>query len=779
MRVGGVDVTVVNVFYACGGEDDLEAFPTVGDRAYRLSIDDSRTCSACAKAWTEELMTRRKRGDFSRSSRSGLSNGRDGGRIIVTASGPVSEEESPVQPLEPSSQALEPSSSSSSSSLESSALSPSVAKLPLRLMYAGKSSPESPKPWLPWSYRRRDYYHKGVYYYLNCQSHLFVSLASPVASPVPQRETALIDPVIGVADAKDKAKKRRKKKPKACECVEAVSKSKGAMVTKLLKKKEGDEDDDKNHQVTEGRERSGEPPSTPVPSSASASSPAPSSPPSSSPQFADFANAVVICPYAFKGCTHTCTRDKVSDHMRVCAYVGGYSSSPPASSPPTFTDFGKRVVICPYAFKGCTHTCTRDEVSDHLRVCAYVGDNAEMTAGYGYPPGVVWSAPASTFASTYEDSLVMCPYSVVGCNHACRRSELSDHMYACAYGVTGKERNQMIERGINRVIVVREAERERVRRGRMTFDETGEAGRKVSQEKRRRLHELLKRQINKSLSSLHSSVSSHSYLSGLRSSSLLPARSLAFREVSSIVRDVWSGSARAALYGSCATGLDTGKSDVDVVVIFKEEADHFIAPASTTPAAADFSEAEICALPPTLPLATKPSPSTSASSAPHGPSIESRSISTLAAEMSRLPWVKIKAVVEHGLVPVLKAIAYIKKDGTGVVDVNDSEEASANSERCRDVVAVPLDISIYGSAHSGIASTSLIKQLTAHIPTLRPIVLVLKDLLVKTELNDPFDGGLSSYGLVLMCAFVIIKSQRSEGDDQQGDVCQAQADGKS
>ena len=73
---------------------------------------------------------------------------------------------------------------------------------------------------------------------------------------------------------------------------------------------------------------------------------------------------------------------------------------------------------------------------------------------------------------------------------------------------------------------------------------------------------------------------------------------------------------------------------------------------------------------------------------------------------------------------------------------------------------IPLDISIDGPGHSGISSTSFTRILNRRLPSLRPMVLVLKEVLRRKGLNDPFEGGMGSYGLVLMVTFLLLKQRR-------------------
>jgi hypothetical protein len=65
---------------------------------------------------------------------------------------------------------------------------------------------------------------------------------------------------------------------------------------------------------------------------------------------------------------------------------------------------------------------------------------------------------------------------------------------------------------------------------------------------------------------------------------------------------------------------------------------------------------------------------------------------------------------------------------------------------------VQVELSIAGTQHSGLPAVPLVKQLCAGIPGLREIVLFVKRMLYMHRLNRPREGGLSSYGLLLMVA---------------------------
>jgi len=69
-----------------------------------------------------------------------------------------------------------------------------------------------------------------------------------------------------------------------------------------------------------------------------------------------------------------------------------------------------------------------------------------------------------------------------------------------------------------------------------------------------------------------------------------------------------------------------------------------------------------------------------------------------------------------------------------------------------------------GEAGRVLATTKCMAELATAYPALRPLTLVLKQLLVERGLNDPYSGGLSSFGLVLLIAFVLHQRRQRNGD---------------
>lgn len=61
-----------------------------------------------------------------------------------------------------------------------------------------------------------------------------------------------------------------------------------------------------------------------------------------------------------------------------------------------------------------------------------------------------------------------------------------------------------------------------------------------------------------------------------------------------------------------------------------------------------------------------------------------------------------------------------------------------------------IDITYKDENHNGLDSVELILKYLGIYPQLRPLVFVLKKFIYSTNIYDPYSGGLSSYGLILM-----------------------------
>lgn len=120
--------------------------------------------------------------------------------------------------------------------------------------------------------------------------------------------------------------------------------------------------------------------------------------------------------------------------------------------------------------------------------------------------------------------------------------------------------------------------------------------------------------------------------------------------------------------------------------------------------------------------------------------------------------------LEEGLALIgpFEEIRFIKGASIPVMKMKTNEEYGETK----------IDITVKGLKHSGLNCVGLIKQYLVYYRPLRPITLILKHLLYITELNDPYQGGISSYGLILMItAFIqslIAKNVYSEYESNYG-----------
>ena len=80
-----------------------------------------------------------------------------------------------------------------------------------------------------------------------------------------------------------------------------------------------------------------------------------------------------------------------------------------------------------------------------------------------------------------------------------------------------------------------------------------------------------------------------------------------------------------------------------------------------------------------------------------------------------------------------------------------------------------IDITVKGNKHSGLNCVMAVRQYLIYYRPLKPIMLVLKQLLYVSDLNDPYQGGLNSYGLILMViAFIQNLIQKNIYNEYEG-----------
>ena len=100
-------------------------------------------------------------------------------------------------------------------------------------------------------------------------------------------------------------------------------------------------------------------------------------------------------------------------------------------------------------------------------------------------------------------------------------------------------------------------------------------------------------------------------------------------------------------------------------------------------------------------------------------------LSKLYIKLTTKNWVKSHLFIENTNVPIIKLVS-------------------------NDKFNFHIDISIQNESHFGLKTVELIKSYLDNYIVLKPIILALKTLLNNSNLNNPYTGGLSSYGLILM-----------------------------
>jgi non-canonical poly(A) RNA polymerase PAPD5/7 len=110
----------------------------------------------------------------------------------------------------------------------------------------------------------------------------------------------------------------------------------------------------------------------------------------------------------------------------------------------------------------------------------------------------------------------------------------------------------------------------------------------------------------------------------------------------------------------------------------------------------------------------------------HDPSYrEEYFLNKLYMKLTKKNWVKSHKFIENANVPIIKLVS-------------------------NDKFNFHIDISVENDKHFGLKTVELVKSYMKTYPVLKPIILALKTLLANGNLNNPYTGGLSSYGLILM-----------------------------
>ena len=208
------------------------------------------------------------------------------------------------------------------------------------------------------------------------------------------------------------------------------------------------------------------------------------------------------------------------------------------------------------------------------------------------------------------------------------------------------------------------------------------------------------------------------------------------KEVTRLISEVHDGPFELKIYGSFANGLNIPGSDLDLLLIFnnssskgeelnsKDNKPSFSKPHSRHRLSEDI-------------IVSKPGANPRKYTDPFYPEISQQDFQMKLISEAVLEDLNERAedspslfseskYLRNALVPVLKLITNPNLGG------------------------FPVDVTAHDPRHQGLECVKLVKNFVDKYPPLKPIVLVLKQMLNMASLSDPYLGGLSSYGLVVM-----------------------------
>jgi DNA polymerase sigma len=196
----------------------------------------------------------------------------------------------------------------------------------------------------------------------------------------------------------------------------------------------------------------------------------------------------------------------------------------------------------------------------------------------------------------------------------------------------------------------------------------------------------------------------------------LAARMATLKRCTAAVRRLWPR-AQVKLYGSFVTGFQLPRSDIDVVICLPKVQREVVGEAGGT--------------------------------------LEGRNAikETWQNELSRClkecRWVFSETVKSHGKVLPIITLATRPLGGHGLHGKSYS---------------VRLDISFESDNHFGLATNKLMQSLARDLPSLTPLVLIMKEFLSQQGFLTSFTGGLSSYGLALIISRFLQSTLDSSGN---------------
>jgi len=385
-------------------------------------------------------------------------------------------------------------------------------------------------------------------------------------------------------------------------------------------------------------------------------------------------------------------------------------------------------LVCPYYRLGCRDVCTRKSLDNHLKECifamecnSYNSSSSNISSMHDIDTSSFTPHNSNSRAGNSSDNYdVVCPNSVLGCTYIGGINDIYTHLKQCKH--TGQTMEQeMEERSIHKRNVILECEEERRRRVFLieltsklkqakdnlsklnTFNTATTSSDDSTTRPTASLHQLLKTQISSVTEKLHDqALLFYNHINVIQSKNSQKT-DLMISRLRVAITALWPYS-KVLVYGSYATGLHSTSSDIDLVVCFCDEYQSFLSVRGTVPL-----------------------------------------LHALADHLRRsaADVIEINNVILHSRVPIIKASAA----PMGLYNASNSADLA-------------VDISIDCAAHSGLATTEMVRTMLHALPPLAPAVTLFKSYLQSKDLYGAYNGGLSNYAIVLMTLLPLLRRLR-------------------
>ena len=213
-------------------------------------------------------------------------------------------------------------------------------------------------------------------------------------------------------------------------------------------------------------------------------------------------------------------------------------------------------------------------------------------------------------------------------------------------------------------------------------------------------------------------------------------------KIQTMISEVYKGSFTLQVYGSFANGLNIPGSDLDLLLIFNNSPKSKHKRHSSKHRLSEHN------------LANQQTPTKRKYTDPYYPDISQNDFQLKLLSDNVMEDLNDQAVI---LENYFAKSQYLRNAFVPVLKI----------ETQPDLGGFPVDITVHDPRHQGLECVNLVKILLKKYPPLKPITLVLKQLLNKSGLSDPYTGGLSSYGLVIMIVsyFQIFEFQEIEKEN--------------